>query len=84
MATDLRPVKLMMPPAQVETAKYLAELRGISRSAYLTRLVEEDADRCAGELRRLSWQLAREEDVDAPAEAPPQPPATGGQPRQGV
>jgi hypothetical protein len=64
----------MMPPAQVETAEYLAQLRGLDRSAYLRRLVEEDAQRCASELRRLSFQTAREDtDPEAPAEAPGQP-----------
>jgi hypothetical protein len=51
------------PALRTASADYLAQLRGLDRSAYIRRLVAEDAERCASELRQLSWQMSREETV---------------------
>lgn len=60
-----------MGDAELDTADALAKLRGgLDRTTYIKTLIAEDAGRCAAELRRLSWEIARE----APAGAPPRPP----------
>jgi hypothetical protein len=71
VATELRQVKLLMTPGELETADALAKLHGTAdRTAYVRALIAEDASRWATELRRLSWEMARNDDADTPAEAP--------------
>jgi hypothetical protein len=85
VATELRQVKLLMTPGELETADALAKLHGTTdRTSYVRALIAEDAERWISELRRLQWQAAREDDAVAPAEAPPKPLATGADPPQGA
>jgi hypothetical protein len=82
---ELRQVKLLMTPGELETADALAKLHGTAdRTAYVRALIAEDANRWSAELRRLSWEMARQDDADTAAEAPPQPLAAGADAPEGV
>jgi hypothetical protein len=71
VATELRQVKLLMTPGELETADALAKLHGTAdRTSYVRALIAEDAERWISELRRLQWQAARSDDADAPSEDP--------------
>jgi hypothetical protein len=82
---ELRQFKVLLSSGEAETAEHLAKFRGgLTQTAYVKALIAEDAERWISELRRLSWEAARQDEADTPAEAPPQPLATGANPPQGA